>query len=119
MAALRARGFRVYVATMDGACTPEELPPLGNLAVVFGNEQLGASPALAALADGRYTIPMRGFAQSLNVSVAAGITLHAATRTRTPGLEPADSEELRARFMFQSVPRAAEVVAEHMKRRLG
>ena len=48
--------------------------------VVVGSEELGVSPELLALADaslGRVSIPLAGTKGSLNVSVAAGILLHA------------------------------------------
>lgn len=117
VAALQARGFRVYAATMDGELGPPALARIAKVAVVFGNEQRGASPELLAACDGRYTIPMRGFSQSLNVSVAAAITLHAATTGRTSTLDAAERQELRARYMLLSVPRAREVVFEHLERR--
>ena len=44
---------------------------------LFGNEARGLDPALAALADARVRIPMRGRAESLNLSVAASICLYA------------------------------------------
>jgi tRNA (guanosine-2'-O-)-methyltransferase len=115
VASLRARGFQVYVATMHGELGPEDLPSIGKLAVVFGNEHAGTSEALAALCDGRYCIPMQGFAQSLNVSVAAAITLHAATRGRGGDLDAREQDELRARFMLLSVPRAEEIVLRHVQ----
>ena len=116
LSALRTRGFRVYVATMDGEVTPEDLRGIAQVALVFGNEQYGASPAVKALCDGRYTIPMHGFVQSLNVSVAAAITLFSATRGRGGGLSQRDCTELRARFMMHSVPRAEQVVREYLNR---
>jgi tRNA (guanosine-2'-O-)-methyltransferase len=90
---------------------------VGKLAVVFGNEQSGVGQAMATLCDGRYTIPMLGFAQSLNVSVAAAITLYSATRGREGDLSEAERAELRARFMLMSVPHSEHVVREHLSRR--
>lgn len=117
VASLRSRGFRVYVATMDGEVTPEDLRAVPKVAVVFGNEQYGVGAAVQSVCDGRYTIPMQGFAQSLNVSVAAAITLFSATRGRSAGLAEDDCTQLRARFMMLSVPRADEVVHEYLSRR--
>jgi tRNA (guanosine-2'-O-)-methyltransferase len=114
---LHARGYAVYVATMNGGLTPDDLARVPRVAIAFGNEHVGVSDALARAADGHYTIPMRGFAQSLNVSVATAITLYGATRPRAGDLEPADMEALRARFMMLSVPRADEVVAQQLERR--
>jgi tRNA (guanosine-2'-O-)-methyltransferase len=117
VAALHARGFAVYAATMDGGVTPAELAAIDAVAVVFGNEQRGASHELLAACDGRCTIPMRGFSQSLNVSVAAAITMHAATAGRRSELRDEEQQALRARYMWLSVPRADEVVREHLERR--
>jgi tRNA (guanosine-2'-O-)-methyltransferase len=115
--ALHARGHRVYVATMDGDMRPADLATIPRVAVVFGNEHAGVGAELAALADGRYTIPMRGFAQSLNVSVAAALTLHAATRGRRGDLEPQDRLALRARWAMLSVDRADEILAAELEAR--
>jgi TrmH family RNA methyltransferase len=45
----------------------------------MGNEQQGLTPDLAALCDVNVKIPMRGRADSLNLSVATGIMIYAAT----------------------------------------
>lgn len=116
VAALREKGFRVYVATMRGDAAPAELRSLPRVALVFGNEQSGASERLLASCDGRCTIPMRGFAQSFNVSVAAALALYELTRERGGDLDARERAELRARFMMLSVERAVEVVAEHASR---
>jgi tRNA G18 (ribose-2'-O)-methylase SpoU len=50
------------------------------IAIVLGNEGSGLSASALGAADRRVRIPMRGGTDSLNVVVAAGITLHALTR---------------------------------------
>lgn len=52
------------------------------LALVVGSEGEGLQPAVREACDERVAIPMRGPAESLNVSVAAGVLLFAATRPR-------------------------------------
>lgn len=47
--------------------------------VLMGNEQQGLTPEMAALCDANVKIPMRGRADSLNLSVATGIMIYAAT----------------------------------------
>ena len=47
--------------------------------VLMGNEQAGLPPDLAAACDVTVKIPMRGRADSLNLSVATGIMIYAAT----------------------------------------
>jgi tRNA (guanosine-2'-O-)-methyltransferase len=114
--ALHARGYRVLVAAMDGEVEPQALAALGPVAVVFGNEHAGVSAAMRARADGAYRIPMRGFVESLNVSVAAAITLSTALRGVPGDLDEADRETLRARFLLQSIDQAEAIVREHVRR---
>jgi len=47
--------------------------------ILMGNEQAGLTPRLAALCDVTVKIPMRGRADSLNLAVATGVMIYAAT----------------------------------------
>jgi RNA methyltransferase, TrmH family len=47
--------------------------------ILMGNEQQGLPPDMAALCDVNVKIPMRGRADSLNLSVATGVMIYAAT----------------------------------------
>ena len=113
---LKDAGYFLLTADMDGDTTPEQLQDLGKIAIVFGNEHAGVSESIRDLADGSYTIPMCGFVESLNVSVANAITLRAACAGRTGDLSAGEREELRARFMMLSVERAEEIIAEYLRR---
>jgi TrmH family RNA methyltransferase len=62
-------------ATVDHRQAEYRKPAL----VLMGNEQQGLTPDLAALCDVNVKIPMRGRADSLNLSVATGIMIYAAT----------------------------------------
>jgi tRNA (guanosine-2'-O-)-methyltransferase len=116
VSALRARGYRIFIASMEGAVTPEALAAVPRVAIVFGNEHAGVSQELRDLADGTYAIPMRGFVQSLNVSVAAAITLFSAMRGRGGDLDADDALTLRARYCVKSVPQAEAIVEEYLRR---
>jgi len=87
IADLRTRGLRIFVADLaDDAVTPEQVPIDGPLALWFGAELVGVSDEASAAADGVITLPMYGFAQSLNVSVAAALALRpVAERIRHAG----------------------------------
>lgn len=77
MAALREAGCQVFVADLDEAGVPPETVPLtAPVCLWFGAEMVGPSDTARRLADGVVTLPMRGLAQSLNVSVAAALSLH-------------------------------------------
>jgi len=61
-------------ATVDHRAADYRKPAL----VLMGNEQQGLPPEMADLCDLAVKIPMRGRADSLNLSVAAGIMIYAA-----------------------------------------
>jgi RNA methyltransferase, TrmH family len=68
----------VLVAAADGA--PPERRRGATLAIVVGNEGAGTRSSLDRWVHGRIGIPLRTGAESLNVSVAAGILLYEVTR---------------------------------------
>ncbi|MCB9682360.1 MAG: RNA methyltransferase [Alphaproteobacteria bacterium] len=75
--ALRADGVQLWVADLsDSPTAPADVPLDRPVCLWFGAEMLGVSDEARAAADGVVTVPMRGFAQSLNVSVAAALALH-------------------------------------------
>ncbi len=94
---LKGTGFRVFVADMTpDAMEPGQVPVDRPLAVLFGSELAGVSPQARAMADGAVALPMRGFVESLNVSVAAAIILQDLARRRRaltgPDLSPSTRE---------------------------
>ena len=65
----------LLTATVDHRVADYRRPTL----LLMGNEQQGLTPELAAACDVNVKIPMRGRADSLNLSVATGIMIYAAT----------------------------------------
>jgi tRNA (guanosine-2'-O-)-methyltransferase len=114
---LKAEGFRLYATHLGEASRPlADLSFAGKVALVFGNENRGVSDEALALADALYAIPMLGFVQSLNVSVAAAVSLfraverRVAERGRHGDLAPEDAQALRERFYVLAVKQRARVV---------
>lgn len=60
-------------ATVDHRAAAYQAP----VVVLMGNEQQGLTPEMAGLCDVNVKIPMRGRADSLNLSVATGIMIYA------------------------------------------
>jgi TrmH family RNA methyltransferase len=77
--ALRDAGVTVLAADGGGEVALDELTTelSGPVVWLFGNEARGVPAELAALADARVRIPMRGRAESLNLAAAAAICLYA------------------------------------------
>jgi tRNA (guanosine-2'-O-)-methyltransferase len=116
LAHLREEGFAIYATHLDERSRPlGELSFAGKVALVFGNEHRGVSDEALALADATYAIPMRGFVQSFNVSVAAAISLakaverREAERGRHGDLDAADAAALRERFYVLAVKQRARI----------
>jgi tRNA (guanosine-2'-O-)-methyltransferase len=59
-----------------------ELDLVQPTALVFGNEQNGISEQALAFCTGNFVVPMHGFTQSLNISVACAVSLYEAQRQR-------------------------------------
>jgi tRNA (guanosine-2'-O-)-methyltransferase len=102
---LRRDGYEVWAGHLDPAARLyTALPADRPVALLFGNEHEGPSPATLRACTGAFRIPMAGFTQSFNVSVAAAIALAqmAAARRRhlgAPGdLSLAARVALRDRF---------------------
>jgi tRNA (guanosine-2'-O-)-methyltransferase len=106
----RAAGMTLVATHPEGELVPEELADVPRVAVVLGNEREGIRPELAAACTARVRVPMRGFVESLNVSVTAAILLHAATRGRRGDLGPEIEHRLYARGLYLSVPHAEDVL---------
>ncbi len=98
--ALRARGYRILVSDYSPGAEPLESVALGErVAVAFGSEQRGVSPALRAVADGFFYLPSAGFTSYLNVSVMAGVSLYTLDqRMRAEGLRAPIDPDDRARL---------------------
>lgn len=110
---LRESGFQIYVASMEGRHTPEDLGRMPKVAVVLGNEHRGPREDIRSLADGTFAIPMVGFVESLNVSVAAAVTLYGVTRGRAT-VNEAESADVTARCLWNDIADAEGIVARFL-----
>ncbi|MCA9629023.1 MAG: RNA methyltransferase [Myxococcales bacterium] len=111
IASLRDSGFTLVATHPEGDLLPEDLVHIPKLALVLGNEHEGIGEVLLEAAERSVRVPMRGFVESLNVSVSAAVLLAAATRDRTGDLPADDQRRLYARGLFRSVHRAGEILA--------
>jgi 23S rRNA (guanosine2251-2'-O)-methyltransferase len=71
-----------YAATVDGASPLWDIDLTGGLALVFGAEGKGVRPLVRKTCDGTVSIPLTRGVESLNVSVAAAVSLFEARRQR-------------------------------------
>lgn len=121
--AAHTRGYRVAALALRDDAQPVETWDFSTpTALVVGNERDGVSPSLLAHADVALKLPLDGFVQSYNVSVAAAMALsHArADRLRRTGshgdLTPDEAAVLTAHYVARAVPLAAPILAEAARR---
>src|SRR5262249_37969551 len=95
----------------EGSLVPEDLRNVPKLCLVMGNEHDGIREALVRATSRSVRIPMRGFVESLNLSVAAALLLSAATKGREGDLDDGERRALYATGLMRSVPRADEILA--------
>ncbi len=82
--ALRDKGFKVYASHLtEHSMGLHSIDFTQKTAIVLGNENRGVSEEACRLSDGIYFIPMMGMVESLNVSVAAAVSLYEALRQRS------------------------------------
>lgn len=75
---MQLAGACVDAGTVELAVVPVDRP----LCLLFGNEQAGLSARARAACALHFRIPMTGMAESLNLSVAAGIAMYALIERR-------------------------------------
>lgn len=82
--ALRSAGLQVLAADGYGEADLDDLYDAGALATptawLFGSEAHGLPDEVAARADARVRVPMRGRAESLNLAAAAAVCLYTSAR---------------------------------------
>jgi 23S rRNA (guanosine2251-2'-O)-methyltransferase len=85
--ALKAQGYWIVALAPHGDTSLYEIDVTRKLAIVLGSEDRGVREIVKGNADFVVSIPMRGRVASLNVSVAAAVTLFEIARRR-PVVEP-------------------------------
>ncbi len=116
---LRAKGYRIIATVPSTDASPlPELVISQPTALIFGTEKEGLSPEILNEADQTIYIPMYGFTESLNVSVAAAIILQQlSTRLRQSGLpwKLSESEILEKRLDWtcKTIHSVEEIIARY------
>ena len=84
---LKDAGYRIYATHLDEAAKSiDEIDFSHPAAIVLGNEKDGVSAEMLKVADERIIIPMHGFVQSFNISVAGAIALYHIRQDRVRSL---------------------------------
>jgi TrmH family RNA methyltransferase len=85
---LRARAIRIVATRVQAADLYTDADLRGPVALAFGAETEGLSPAWTGSGIDAVRLPMQGVADSLNVSVSAAVVLYEARRQRGLPTDP-------------------------------
>lgn len=110
---LRRRGYRVCAASPPApASVPlPEYRASEKTAIVLGSEKDGLSEYARQNADTLLTIPMRGFAESFNLSVSAAILVYALRESfPCPPLPPEEAARVEQAWMEASLRNPEDLV---------
>jgi 23S rRNA (guanosine2251-2'-O)-methyltransferase len=80
---LHLNGIKVFSSEMKASKKLYDLSLTEPCCIIMGGEEKGVQASHSKAADERFSIPMAGEFDSLNVSVATGIVLYEALRQRT------------------------------------
>lgn len=106
--AMKSQGYTVFASSLDGEAEDQHDLSVP-LVMVLGNEKDGVSDEVLGIADKLIKIPMRGFTQSYNISVAGALLMQQIAFQRHAKLKDpyfkteAEKESLLAQYYLRSV----------------
>jgi len=114
---LREHGYKLVAMHLHADTVPiRELDFTEPTALVFGNEEDGVSDAMMDEVDAACVVPLPGFTESFNVSVAAAVALYHAQQDRLnrqgrhADLSDEEQTRLVARFCLRSVTEPEQII---------
>jgi len=112
---LRSKGYKVYATSPISSSIPiQSLDANEKIALVFGNEHEGVSKEVINSADDLVHIPMLGFTESFNISVAASLFLQHliqhVDKEKIPGFHLSHEEKLELKLKwYKSIVKNSEI----------
>ncbi|HKL88228.1 MAG TPA: RNA methyltransferase [Salinibacter sp.] len=114
---LHDEGYQIVAMHLHADTVPiRELDFTAPTALVFGNEEEGVTDAMMEEADAACVVPLPGFTESFNVSVAAAVALYHAQQHRIDrqghhaDLSEEEQTRLVARFCLRSVTEPEKII---------
>ncbi len=117
---LRAKGYQIIATTPHNeSCMLQDFDITKKSALVFGVEKEGVSDYIINQADGYLKIPMVGFTESLNISVAVAIILQdLTTRLKKSGvnwqLSNQEKDEKRLDWAKKTINNVDEIIERYV-----
>jgi tRNA (guanosine-2'-O-)-methyltransferase len=125
IAHVRQNGFTIMATDLRGSSPPtplDEISFTGPLCVIFGSENSGISSFAREEADLRIQLPIWGFVESLNISVAFALIMYDLRQKQIQvtgkigDLSPEEYTTLLDQWIFADTPNADRVLPELIRR---
>ncbi|CDR33884.1 TrmH family RNA methyltransferase [Criblamydia sequanensis] len=102
---MKRQGVLLAGASLKGKLSLEKIPVDKPLCLLFGNEDRGLSEEALSSCEYEFTIPMQGMMESLNLSVAVGISVYETAKRMRPlqAGEALDANTLKAIYLIQAI----------------
>ncbi len=112
---LKSQGIKIYTTALtESAVDIDQMDLSVPSALVFGNEKDGVSKKALELSDGNVLIPMMGFTQSFNISVAAALCFYAA-RKKSKLVSIDEAQYLKAQYILNSIQPSQDRIIKVLK----
>ncbi len=117
---LKKRGHKIVATSLEASKPIHEIDWTVPTALVLGNEKEGITREMLELSDERVIIPMNGFVQSFNISVAGALSLYHIYLTRMQKLgrsadvTPVEQDILRAYYYMRTQDSSYDILARHL-----
>lgn len=122
VAHLKEKGYRICTTSLNAKKLIQDIDWSIPSALVLGNEKDGVSEEMISASDETFIIPMSGFVQSFNISVAGALCLYQIWLSRNTrlgrcgDLGPAEKEILRALYALRTQDSGVSVLREMVAR---
>lgn len=118
---LKSKGYAIAATTPHTELSIDELPTDKPVALVLGTEKQGISKTVIANADHLVRIPMYGFTESFNISVAAAVSLHSMRSkflrdSRNLSMSEAEKMEVLEGWCRNTIKHGDKVIEEYNRR---
>lgn len=119
---IKKEGYQIVVTSLEASKPLKEVDFSKPTAFVLGNEKSGVSEEMLKAADERVIIPMSGFVQSFNISVAGALGLYHIHQDRekkygkSGDLTASEKIHMRAQYYLRTQDSAADILREHLQR---
>ena len=118
---LRKKGYQIMATTPhEEECTLESFDISEKTAFFLGGEKEGLTETVKEEADGFLRIPMFGFTESYNISVAGALLLYSLTRRLhqsniTWGLSPEEKLDLQVLWTIKTIASAEHLIRKFLE----